>query len=195
MSTDTTTDREELTSEELDREAFFIAAYDELRRLAHFQRRGERSNTLNTTGLVHEAFLRLADAPTMRGYSRAHLKGVVAQVMRRFLVDAARRRNAQKRGGAEVAITFDEEVYRKPVRGEQIEALDAALKVLETIEPRQVRVVELRFFSGLTVEETAEVLGVSRSTVENDWRLVRAWLMSQLQGRKSEPGSGGGDGS
>lgn len=177
MTTDTETD----TDPTLDREAIFTAAYDELRRLAHRQRRRERSHTLNSTALVHEAFLKLQNAPTMRGFSKAHLRGILANAMRQVLVDAARRRQAQKRGGDGLDLTYDDGAYRQTVRAGQVEALHEALERLAEISPRQAKVVELRFFGGFTVQETAEALGVSRSTVEEDWRVARAWLADQLR--------------
>jgi RNA polymerase sigma factor (TIGR02999 family) len=159
----------------------FGRVYDELRRLAHHIRDGGGSDTLNTTALVHEAYIKLAASPSLRVRSREHFFAVAARAMRQILVDAARRRMTQKRGGeAPPSITLDESLYAAPVRPAQLLALDEALTRLEAIDARRARVVEHRIFAGLTADETATLLGVSRPTVERDWRAARAWLAVEL---------------
>lgn len=173
------------------REAFdelLPRVYDELRRLAHLQLLGERkAHTLNTTALIHEAYLKLVDYRRMDWQSRAHFYAVAAQAMRHVLVSYARSRNAQKRSGGVVHVAFDEAfgVFSEE-RTEELLALDEALERLELMDARHARVVECRFFGGLTIEETAETLGVSPVTVARDWRMARAWLMDALR-EASEP--------
>ncbi len=167
------------------REAFdelLPQVYDELHRVAHFQLRGERANhTINTTALVHEAYLKLVDRREMDWQSRAHFYAVAAMAMRQILVSYARRRGAEKRGAGAPHVAFDEafDVYSDE-RAEELVSLDEALTQLEAINPRHARIVECRFFGGLTIEETAEALGVSRITVTRDWRMARAWLKDAL---------------
>lgn len=157
--------------------------YAELHRLAHHHMRGERdARTLQTTALVHEAYLRLVDTRQVRWQSRAHFLGVAAQAMRRILVDAARARGARKRGGAVPAVPFDDALSPVSVRGASLVALDDALTALAGVDPRKSRVVELRYFGGLSVAETATVLGVSPETVHRDWRVAKAWLLRELSG-------------
>lgn len=156
--------------------------YDELRQLARAQLRRERSDhTLNTTGLVHEAYLRLVDQKQHRWQGRAHFFGAAAQVMRRILVDYARARQAHKRNGRRVSLTLvgAEEVPREAPLARLVE-IDDALQRLAAVDERLVRVVECRFFAGLTIQETAEALGISHATVSEDWRLARAWLQRAL---------------
>ena len=156
--------------------------YAELRDLAARLLRNERpDHTLQPTALVHEAYLRLVDQRVGTWENRAHFLGVAAQAMRRILVDHARRRNAAKRGGPKV--TLDEAVA--PGTGASVDLLeiDAAVQRLATLDQRQGRVVELRFFGGLSVEETATVLGVGTATVKRDWAIARAWLHRELGGR------------
>ena len=161
--------------------------YDQLHRMARgYMRNERRGHTLQPTALVHEAYLRLVDARDLNWTDRAHFFAVCARVMRRILVDAARSRAAVKRGGhadrAEhpTAIDFD----RLPTPGTeasaQVCALDEALNALARLDPRRAQVIELRFFGGLTVEETAHVLQISPQTVMRDWRLARAWLAREL---------------
>jgi RNA polymerase sigma factor (TIGR02999 family) len=162
--------------------------YEDLRRQAARCLRRERpDHTLQTTALVHEAYMRLVDQRRVEWQDRAHFFAIAARVMRQVLVDHARRRNADKRGGAEDALPLDEALAvgaeEPPV---DLVALDEALGRLEALSARQARVVELRYFGGLSVEETAEVLGVSPATVKNDWAASRAWLRRQL-----ESGDGG----
>jgi RNA polymerase sigma factor (TIGR02999 family) len=154
----------------------------ELHRLAAHYMAGERAgHVLQPTALVNEAFLRLIDWKTVRWQNRAHFFGVASQVMRRVLVDFARTRQRAKRGadGLHVTLTEASEVAVAP-RDADLDALDAALRRLEGLDARQSRVVELRFFGGLSVEEAAHVLGVSPGTVKRDWSLARAWLYREL---------------
>jgi RNA polymerase sigma factor (TIGR02999 family) len=155
--------------------------YEELHRLAHRYMRGERGgHTLQTTALVNEAYVRLIDWKSVRWQNRAHFFGVSAQLMRRILVDFARSRGYRKRGGGAQAIELDEAAIVADDKGADMVALDEALTALAELDPRHSRVVELRFFGGLSIEETAEVLKVSPATVRRDWSLARAWLHSEL---------------
>jgi RNA polymerase sigma factor (TIGR02999 family) len=155
--------------------------YDEMRHLAHGYLRRERpGHTLPSTALVHEAFVRLTGNAPPQWKDRAHFFGIMAHLMRQILVEYARNRNAGKRGGAVVKVTIGgvEEYAAKPDL--DVVALDDALKDLARIDPQQSRVVELRFFSGLSIEESAEVMGISISTVKRDWNTARAWLFREL---------------
>lgn len=157
--------------------------YAELRRIAHrYMHREHPGHTLQTTALVNEAYLRLIDASQVRWQDRAHFFAVSARLMRRILVDFARSRRYLKRGGGARNISFDEALFVSPERGQDLVALDDAMNVLATSDPRKARVVELRFFVGLSVEETAEVLKVSPDTILRDWRLAKAWLSREMQG-------------
>ena len=157
--------------------------YAELHRLAHHQMRAERpGRTLQTTALVNEAYLRLVDTRRVRWESRAHFLAVAAQAMRRVLVDAARARRARKRGGAESPVVLDEALLAAPERSASLVALDDALTALASVDPRKSQVVELRYLAGLSVAETAAVLGVSAETVQRDWRVAKAWLLRELAG-------------
>jgi RNA polymerase sigma factor (TIGR02999 family) len=160
----------------------FAAAYNELRHIASSLKRHDGSVTLNPTALVNEAWLRLSDSPQLGALSPAHFKAVAARAMRRVLIDAARRRHARKRGaGSEtVLIAFDEVADQRMIREEDVLGLDAALRDLARLDPRQAALVEYRYFGGLTVSELAVTLGVSETTVERDWRVAKAWLKSQL---------------
>lgn len=161
--------------------------YQELHRLAHRYMRGERAeHTLQTTALVNEAYLRLVDTQRVRWQNRAHFFAVSAQLMRRILVDFARSRRSLKRGEGAQKVTLDEALIMSPEQGQDVVALDAALKALAAVDSRKSQVVELRFFGGLTVEETAEVLKVSSDTVLRDWRLAKVWLLRELNGGKSD---------
>jgi RNA polymerase sigma factor (TIGR02999 family) len=153
--------------------------YAELRRLAASYLRVEREDhTLQPTALVHEAYLRLIDQRGVNWQNRAHFFGIAAQMMRRILVDHARRRHAAKRDASALLLQVsDEDGSRDP----ELLALDAALSGLESLDARQARIVELRFFGGLTVEETAEVAGVSPATVKREWRTARAWLAREIR--------------
>lgn len=155
--------------------------YDEFRALAARHLRRERANhTLQPTALVHEAYLRLIDQTRVDWQGRTHFFAVGAQAIRRILVDHARNRKRQKRGGGAGRVTLDESVALAPQRAEEILALDEALETLGKLDARQAQVVEMRFFAGMSVEEVAEVLGVSKRTIEGDWTMARAWLMREL---------------
>jgi RNA polymerase sigma factor (TIGR02999 family) len=160
--------------------------YEELRRLARRYMRGERVNiTLQTTALVNEAYLRLVDLKRMRFNDRAHFFAVSAQLMRRILVDHARRRNL-KRGAGLQHISLDEVNVFGPERDADLVLLDDAMLALAGFDPRKAKVVELRFFGGLSVEETAEVLNISSITVMRDWSTARAWLYREMGGMSVE---------
>ncbi|MGO8793159.1 MAG: sigma-70 family RNA polymerase sigma factor [Terriglobia bacterium] len=155
--------------------------YDELRRLARRYMRGERADhTLQPTALVHEAYLRLLGQRDVQWQNRAHFFGVAAQLMRRILVDHARAHRAEKRGGDEPKVTLDTVFVFTEAKGADLVAVDEALTRLTERDPRQGRIVELRFFGGLTEEEAAEVLGVSTRTVKRDWKVARAWLYKEV---------------
>ena len=155
--------------------------YAELRRLARRFMAGERhQNTLETAGLVNEAYLRLVDWDNVQWQNRAHFFAVSAQMMRRILTDYARSRGARKRGDGIEPVSFDDNLIFSEDRSADIVALDEALTELEKVDPRMSRVVELRFFVGLTVEETAEVLKVSPFTIHRDWRFAKAWLHTHI---------------
>jgi RNA polymerase sigma factor (TIGR02999 family) len=157
--------------------------YRELRRMAGRQMRAERvGHTLQPTALVHEAFLRLVDQSHADWQNRTHFFAAAAQVMRRILVDHARRRRAAKRG---VDVTLNEDIFGRDPASDQTEeilAVDQVLERLAALDPRQARVVELRYFGGLSVEETAESLGVSPRTVKLDWAMAKGWMKTQLEG-------------
>ena len=155
--------------------------YEELRRVAHRALRGERTgHTLGTTGLVHEAYLRLADQTRLEYRDRAHFFGIAARAMRQILVDYARRHRAAKRGGARPVVSLDEGLHTIEDRAEGLLALDEALSDLEALDPRLGQIVLCRFFGGLTEEETAEVVGVTSRTVRRDWLKAKGWLHHQL---------------
>jgi RNA polymerase sigma factor (TIGR02999 family) len=155
--------------------------YDELRRVARRYMRNERAgNTLQTTALVNEVYLRLVDVQNVGWEHRAQFFAISAQMMRRILVDAARARGSHKRGGGVVKINVDDTAVLSPERDSSILALHDALEALSQIAPRQAKVVELRYFGGLNVDEIVEVLKVSPRTVERDWEFARAWLMREL---------------
>jgi RNA polymerase sigma-70 factor, ECF subfamily len=155
--------------------------YAELRRLAAHYMRGERSgHTLQATALVHEAYLRLVGIKDVDWQNRAHFFGVAASLMRRILVDHARAKQAKKRGGTDQKVSLDEAVLVEREAPEQLLALDEALERLAKRDARQARIVDLRYFAGLSEEEAAEVLGISVRTVKRDWNVARAWLYQQL---------------
>jgi RNA polymerase sigma-70 factor, ECF subfamily len=163
-------------------DALYAAAYDELRRLAVAVRRSHPAATLNPTALVHEAWVKLARSPGVARTSRMHFKRIAGRAMRQVLVEAARRRAARRRGGRGVAfVTFDESLPEPTGGGDEVLALDSALEELAAMSPRQAMMVEGRFFGGLNVRETAELLEVSEATVLRDWRAARAWLTLQLR--------------
>ena len=158
----------------------------ELHRLARiFMARERPQHTLETGALVNEAFLRLVDWKNADWQNRAHFFAVSAKLMRRILVDFARSRESQKRGGGAFAVTLDGAPALSPGRSADIIALDEAMERLAAIDERRSRIVELRFFGGLSVEETAHVLGISRGTVQRDWKLAKAWLYREIRNRKS----------
>jgi RNA polymerase sigma factor (TIGR02999 family) len=155
--------------------------YEELRRLAHYYMSRERpGHTLQTTALVNEAYMRLVDQEETHWQNRAHFFGIAAQLMRRILVDHARSHARAKRGGGARNEPLNEAAVLSPERGADVVALDDALKRLAEIDPRKCQVVELRYFGGLTVEETAEVLKVSPITVKRDWSVAKAWLHREI---------------
>ncbi|HKO44784.1 MAG TPA: sigma-70 family RNA polymerase sigma factor [Pyrinomonadaceae bacterium] len=157
------------------------AVYQELRRMADYYLRSEDSgHTLQPTALVHEAYLRLIDQTKVEWVNRAHFFGVAAQMMRRILVDHAKAKHRVKRGGTAPKVSLDETINLSSERAAELVALDDALKVLDELDERKSRIVELRYFGGLTVDETAQVLGVSDKTVMRDWNLAKAWLYRQL---------------
>jgi RNA polymerase sigma-70 factor (ECF subfamily) len=158
--------------------------YDELRRIARRARRREApGGTLQTTAIVHEAYLRLVDQTRAAWQHQAQFFSIAAQVMRRILVDGARRRSAARRGGGvRPRVELDESLIAVPPRDGPILALDEALGTLERLDPKLARIVELRFFGGLTIPETAEVLGVSHATVEREWAAARVWLHKEIGG-------------
>jgi RNA polymerase sigma factor (TIGR02999 family) len=153
----------------------------ELRRLAgSHMRRERRDHTLQVTGLVSETYLRLLEQKQVSWRDRHHFFGIAARCMRRVLVDYARQRAAGKRGGGRVFVAFDESLHGPEMRGVNLVALDAALDALAKLDPRQAEVVELRFFGGLSIGDTAKVLNVSPATVKRDWDTARIWLTCQL---------------
>jgi RNA polymerase sigma-70 factor (ECF subfamily) len=160
----------------------------ELRRLAHQYMRQERpGHTLQTTALLNEAYLRLIDQRHVQWQNRAHFFGIAAQLMRRILIDYARNRRYAKRGGDALKVSLDEAAMVSKDRAAELIALDEALQNLAAIDSRRSRVVELRFFGGLSIEETAEVLNISRNTAIRDWTMARAWLYRELgEGQDNE---------
>jgi RNA polymerase sigma factor (TIGR02999 family) len=156
--------------------------YDELRKLARKYMAKERTgDSMQATALVNEAFVKLIEVENVRWQDRVHFFAVSAQMMRRILVDRARARGAEKRGGAVVKVNLDESIDTMPDRGEDLVALDDALGALAELDARKAKVVELKFFGGLSVEETAEVLRISAPSVLRDWKLARAWLMREMK--------------
>jgi RNA polymerase sigma-70 factor (ECF subfamily) len=163
------------------RDALIPLVHDELRRLAHRYMGRERvDHTLQTSALVNEAYLRLIDQRDMKWQNRAQFFGIAAQMMRRILVDYARKRGFTKRGGELRAVPLDEVMIVSPERAAEVVELDDALKCLAEFDQRKSQIIELRFFGGLSIEETAEVLGVSAGTVMRDWTLAKAWLRREM---------------
>ena len=159
--------------------------HDELRRIARRCMAGERAgHSLQATALVNEAYLRLIDVQHVNWQNRAHFLAMSARLMRRILVDYARSKGYQKRGGGAMKVTFDEGLPVAVEPALDLVALDDALKALATVDERKSRVIELRFFGGLSVEETANVLAVSPETVMRDFKLAKAWLMRELRGEE-----------
>jgi RNA polymerase sigma factor (TIGR02999 family) len=165
-------------------DALFSLAYEELRRLASSVRRHDRHATISPTGLVNEAWVKLVKSPPVALVSVGHFKRVAARAMRQVLVEAARRRQADKRGGGLVMVTFDEEADVAGATADDLVALDAALDELAALNPRQAAIVEHRFFGGLDVADSAALLGISEATVLRDWRAARAWLLAALGGTR-----------
>ncbi len=160
----------------------FSVTYEELRRLANTVKRGDQSVTLTPTALVNEAWLKLANSPRFASTSRLHFKRIAARAMRQVLVEAARRRNAGKRGGPDaIVVAIDDAQDGVACAGKDLLALDRALDELARLEPRQALMVESRFFGGLDIVETAELLDVSEATILRDWRAAKAWLAHELR--------------
>jgi RNA polymerase sigma-70 factor (ECF subfamily) len=165
------------------RDQLMPLVYEELRRMAHQHMRKERpGHTLQTSALVNEAFVRLVDQSEVEWQNRAHFFGIAAQMMRRILVDYARSRQYAKRGGGAQQVSFDEALFASEERADEVVALDDALKDLAQFDQRKSQIVELRFFGGLSIDETAELLKVSPGTVMRDWTLAKAWLRKQIVG-------------
>jgi len=161
--------------------------YDELHRMAsRYLRRERQGHTLQTTALINEAYLRIVDQDRVNWQNRAHFFGVAAQMMRRILVDHARSHLYAKRGGGAQKLTLDEAIATPQERDLDLVALDDALTTLAEIDPQQSRIIELRFFGGLTIEETAEVLSISPATVKRDWNMAKAWLYGEISNRFSK---------
>jgi RNA polymerase sigma factor (TIGR02999 family) len=160
--------------------------YEQLRRLAHRRLRGEGNGTLDTTGLVHEAYLKLVNAPDPDLHDRSHFLALASRVMRNVLVDHARARKAAKRGGGAVPLVLDDPLAWIPDRDLELYSdMDAALARLEAMDPRQGRILEQRYFGGLSLEETADALGLSLATVKRELRSARAWLAGELGARSA----------
>jgi RNA polymerase sigma factor (TIGR02999 family) len=166
-------------------ERLIPVVHEELHRLAHrYMNRERPGHVLQTTALVNEAFLRLVDSRHVRWQNRAHFFAVSAQLMRRILVDFARSRNFKKRGGDALQVSLDEALVMSSERDADLVALDEALNTLAEIDDRKSRVVEMRFFGGLSINEAAEVLKVSPDTVMRDWRFAKAWLLKEVSAGK-----------
>jgi RNA polymerase sigma factor (TIGR02999 family) len=179
-----TSGKDQTAEEKQDLDQLFSLAYEELRRLASTVKRGDPSNTLSPTALVNEAWLKLAKQPGIAAASRLHFKRIAARAMRQLLVEAARRRNAHKRGGDGeiIFVVFDDSLHGATTCREDLLALDTALTELASMEPRQAAIVESRFFGGLEVGEISSLIGVSEATVLRDWRAAKAWLGQTLRG-------------
>jgi RNA polymerase sigma-70 factor, ECF subfamily len=167
--------------DEAARDRLMPLVYDELHRLAHqYMRRERRGHTMQTSALVNEAYLRLVGQNRTHWQSRAHFFGIAARLMRQILVDEARRRSYAKRGGGAVRVTFDETKTLVQEQSANVMDLDEALNTLEQIDSRKSQIVELRFFGGMSIEETAEALKVSPGTVMREWTFARAWLRNEM---------------
>jgi len=163
------------------REELMTLVYDELHRLAHqYMKRERPGHTLQTSALVNEAFVKLVDQRNVRWQNRAHFFGIAAQLMRRILVDHARSRQSAKRGGISRPVSFDDGLVVSDERSAEVVGVHEALEQLAEIDQRKSQIVELRFFGGLSIEETAEVLRVSPGTVMRDWTLAKAWLRREM---------------
>ena len=164
-------------------DALLPVVYEELRRLAaQYLKRERIGHTLQATALVNEAYLRLIEVRKVRWQNRAHFFAMAARLMRRILVDAARARAYQKRGGGAPIVTLEEALVVSNEPGRDLVALDEALTALAALDPRKSQVVEMRFFGGLSLDETAEALHVSRDTVKRDWKMAKLWLLRELRG-------------
>lgn len=167
--------------DEVAREELMSVVYQELHRLAHhYMKRESSGHTLQTSALVNEAFVRLVDQRNVRWQNRAHFFGIAAQMMRRILVDYARSRDSAKRGGGAPALSLYEAMIVSDKRSAEVVSVHEALEQLARFDPRKGQIVELRFFGGLSIEETAEILGVSPGTVMKDWTLAKAWLRKEI---------------
>ena len=163
------------------RDALIPLVHDELRRLAHrYMGRERADHTLQTSALVNEAYLRLIDQKDVHWQNRAHFFAIAAQMMRRILVDYARKRRFVKHGGNLQAVSLEQAMIVSPERAAEVVALDDALKILAELDQRKSQIIELRFFGGLSIEETSEVLGVSPGTVMRDWTFAKAWLRREI---------------
>jgi len=168
--------------DEAARDQLVPLVYEELHRLAHqYMNRERPGHTLQTSALVNEAFVRLVDQRNVHWQNRAHFFGIAAQMMRRVLVDYARNRQAEKRGGNAVLITLNEELIVSDEQNDEVVALDEALNRLAKFDERKCKIVDLRFFAGLSIEETADVLGISPGTIMREWSLAKAWLRKEIK--------------
>jgi RNA polymerase sigma factor (TIGR02999 family) len=173
--------------DQIARDQLMSVVYQELHRLAHrYMQRESPGHTLQTSALVNEAFLRLVDQKDVRWQNRAHFYGIAAQMMRRILVDYARSRRYAKRGGGAPEMSLDEALIVSDERSAEVVALDETLQRLAEFDPRKSQIVEFRFFGGLSIEETAEILAVSPGTVMRDWTLAKAWLRREMSPAGSE---------
>jgi RNA polymerase sigma factor (TIGR02999 family) len=159
----------------------FSVTYEELRRLASTVKRGDRSPTLSPTALVNEAWLKLARSPALAATSQLHFKRIAARAMRQLLIEAARRREAGKRGDGAPLVSFEEALDQPAASPRELLALDDTLNELSRLNPRQALIVESRFFGGFDIAETAEMLEVSEATVHREWRVAKAWLAAELR--------------
>jgi RNA polymerase sigma factor (TIGR02999 family) len=172
-------------------DALVPVVYKELRRLAHYELRKERpDHTLQSAALVHEAYFRLVGQDLPQWESRTHFFAIAAQLMRQILVDYARRRRASKRGSGACMLTLDDAMILPQRKDLDVVAIDDALHALAEVDPRQSRVVELRFFAGLSLEEISEVMGIATATVQRDWTAARAWLHREISRRPISPRPG-----
>lgn len=163
------------------REALIPVVYQELRRIACKCLAGHQHQTLQSTALVHEAYLRLAGQSSLRAGNRGHFLAIAARLMRQVLVDQARSKSAARRGSGCVTLTFDEAIALPETSQVDLVSLDDALKSLSSMDPRQAQIVDLRFFGGLSIEDTAQVLGISPATVKREWSTARMWLQRELR--------------
>jgi len=169
-------------------DALVPVVYKELRRLAHYELRKERpDHTLQSTALVHEAYFRLVGRDLPQWEGRTHFFAIAAKLMRQILVDYARRRRASKRGSGVCMLTLDDAMAMPQGKDVDVVAVDDALNTLAEVDPRQSRVVELRFFAGLSLEETSEAMGIATATVQRDWTAARAWLHREISRRPISP--------